>query len=95
MVPPLAYYAAYRVCLGLQQHDRQVLVHGVETGIIRRRPMVASSRCTNPSAPPESAYAGWAVPKKVNRLGALAPTVQGFFRPIESPAPTTDYEPIG
>jgi ubiquinol-cytochrome c reductase cytochrome b subunit len=27
------------------------------------------------------------VPKKMNRLGALAPTVRGFFFPIEKPAP--------
>src|SRR3712207_6441543 len=38
IVPPLAYYVTYRICLGLQQHDREVLAHGVETGIIRRTP---------------------------------------------------------
>ena len=38
IVPPLAYYVTYRICLGLQQHDREVLAHGVETGIIRRLP---------------------------------------------------------
>src|SRR5690606_36711358 len=38
VVPPLAYLLTYRMCLGLQQHDREVLVHGVETGIIRRLP---------------------------------------------------------
>ena len=26
------------ICLGLQQHDREVLAHGVETGIIKRLP---------------------------------------------------------
>jgi ubiquinol-cytochrome c reductase cytochrome b subunit len=92
VLPPLAYYAAYRICLGLQQHDRQVLTHGVETGIIRRLP---DGRFVEVHQPLGSAgtlaYAGWAVPKKMNRLGALAPTVQGFFRPIERPAPTTDY----
>jgi quinol---cytochrome-c reductase cytochrome b subunit len=36
--PPIAYFIAYRICLGLQQHDREVLTHGVETGIIRRLP---------------------------------------------------------
>ncbi|MGZ6864198.1 MAG: cytochrome bc1 complex cytochrome b subunit, partial [Blastococcus sp.] len=36
LAPPLAYYFTYRICLGLQQHDREVLAHGVETGIIRR-----------------------------------------------------------
>src|SRR5256885_689315 len=38
VVPPLAYLATYRICLGLQQHDREVLEHGVETGIIKRLP---------------------------------------------------------
>src|SRR5262249_49970628 len=38
VAPPLAYYITYRLCLSLQQHDREVLVHGVETGIIRRLP---------------------------------------------------------
>ncbi len=37
-MPPLAYYVTYRICLGLQQHDREVLAHGVETGIIKRLP---------------------------------------------------------
>jgi ubiquinol-cytochrome c reductase cytochrome b subunit len=38
VLPPLAYWVSYRICLGLQQHDREVLVHGVETGIIKRLP---------------------------------------------------------
>src|SRR3954467_9145654 len=38
VLPPLMYFIAVRVCLGLQQHDREVLAHGVETGIIRRLP---------------------------------------------------------
>src|SRR5690606_40011089 len=38
IVPPIAYWVTYRVCLGLQQHDREVLAHGVETGIIKRLP---------------------------------------------------------
>src|SRR3954462_10494810 len=32
ILPPLAYLLTYRVCLGLQRHDRAVLEHGVETG---------------------------------------------------------------
>ena len=34
VLPPLAYLVAYRVCLGLQRHDREVLEHGVETGMV-------------------------------------------------------------
>jgi ubiquinol-cytochrome c reductase cytochrome b subunit len=83
LLPPLAYYVVYRLCLGLQQHDRQVLVHGVETGIIRRLP---DGRFVEVHQPlPALEYAGVAVPKKVNHLGALPPAVEGFFRPIEGP----------
>ena len=31
-------------------------------------------------------YAGWVVPKKMNRLGALGPAIKGFFFPVEKPA---------
>ncbi|MEV0567720.1 ubiquinol-cytochrome c reductase cytochrome b subunit [Dactylosporangium sp. NPDC050588] len=101
VLPPLAYYVAYRVALGLQQHDREVLAHGVETGIIRRLPDGKFVEIHQPlpsgngHAPAEEAhgeahgldYAGWVVPKKMNRLGALAPTVKGFFYPIEKAGP--------
>jgi ubiquinol-cytochrome c reductase cytochrome b subunit len=93
IVPPLAYYVAYRVCLALQQHDREVLAHGVETGIIRRLPDGGFVEIHQPLAAgdnghhPELEYAGAPVPKKMNRLGALLPTVKGFFYPIEKPAP--------
>jgi ubiquinol-cytochrome c reductase cytochrome b subunit len=92
VIPPLAYYLTYRVCLGLQQHDREVLVHGVETGIIRRLPDGRFIEVHQPLAAPdgdghgELEYAGWVVPKKMNRLGALGPAIKGFFRPIERPA---------
>ena len=38
VVPPMAYCVTYRVCLGLQRPDREVLEHGIETGIIKRLP---------------------------------------------------------
>ena len=38
VLPPLAYWVSYRVCLGLQRSDRAVLEHGIETGIIKRLP---------------------------------------------------------
>jgi ubiquinol-cytochrome c reductase cytochrome b subunit len=97
--PPVAYWIAYRVCLGLQQHDREVLVHGVETGIIRRLPDGKFIEVHQPLGPTddhghgELEYAGWAVPKKMNRLGALLPTVRGFFFPIERPGPQAPVSP--
>jgi ubiquinol-cytochrome c reductase cytochrome b subunit len=92
LVPPIAYYLAYRMCLGLQQHDREVLAHGVETGIIRRLPDGRFVEVHQPLSAPgadghgELEYSGWVVPKKMNRLGALGPAIRGFFYPIERPA---------
>jgi ubiquinol-cytochrome c reductase cytochrome b subunit len=92
ILPPLAYYVTYRVCLGLQQHDRQVLVHGVETGIIKRLPDGRFVEVHQPLAATDAhghgelEYAGWTVPKKMNRLGAIAPAIKGFFVPIERPS---------
>jgi ubiquinol-cytochrome c reductase cytochrome b subunit len=91
LVPPLAYFIAYRICLGLQQHDREVLAHGVETGIIRRLPDGRFIEVHQPLGAGEHGhgleYVGAPVPKKMNRLGAVAPAVRGFFYPIEKGAP--------
>ncbi|MEE6307205.1 cytochrome bc complex cytochrome b subunit [Plantactinospora veratri] len=92
VLPPLAYYITYRICLGLQQHDREVLAHGVETGIIRRLPNGQFVEVHQPlgrtdeHGHSELEYVGWVVPKKMNRLGALGPAIRGFFYPIEKPA---------
>jgi ubiquinol-cytochrome c reductase cytochrome b subunit len=92
LLPPVAYWLTYRACLGFQQHDREVLVHGVETGIVKRLPDGRFIEVHQPLAEPdehgrpELEYAGWTVPKKMNRLGALVPTVKGFFVPIEEPS---------
>ncbi|WP_426513494.1 cytochrome b [Dactylosporangium sp. McL0621] len=97
ILPPLAYYVAYRIALGLQQHDREVVAHGIETGIIRRLPdgrfvevhqplpLAGNGWGAGEKHVPE--YSGWVVPKKLNRIGGLAPTVRGFFFPIEKSAP--------
>ncbi len=93
IIPPLAYFVAYRIALGLQQHDREVLAHGVETGIIRRDPDGRFYEVHQPLGPvddhghSELEYAGWVVPKKMNRVGGLLPTLRGFFKPVESPTP--------
>ncbi len=36
--PIIAYILTKRICLGLQRKDRELLEHGVETGIIRQQP---------------------------------------------------------
>ena len=92
ILPPLGYYVAHRTALGLQQHDREVLVHGIETGIIKRSIDGRFYEVHQPLAEPDGHghpaldYAGWVVPKKMNRVGALLPTVRGFFFPVEKPA---------
>jgi ubiquinol-cytochrome c reductase cytochrome b subunit len=88
ILPPLAYYLAHRICLGLQQHDREVLAHGVETGIIRMTPDGRFEEIHQPLGK-DLEYTGWVVPKKMNRLGALPPAVRGFFVPIERPGQPT------
>lgn len=100
LLPPLAYYVTHRICLGLQQHDREVLAHGVETGIIRRQPDGRFVEVHQPLADGgdghgELPYAGWVVPKKMNRLGALGPAIRGFFFPIERPADPAPPPAVG
>ena len=36
--PAVAFIATRRICLGLQRKDRELLEHGLETGIIRQMP---------------------------------------------------------
>jgi ubiquinol-cytochrome c reductase cytochrome b subunit len=92
-IPPLAYFVTYRIALGLQQHDREVLAHGVETGIIKRSIDGRFYEVHQPLGPVDEhghthlEYANAPVPKKMNRLGALVPAVRGFFRPVEKAAP--------
>jgi ubiquinol-cytochrome c reductase cytochrome b subunit len=90
VAPPVAYFVAYRMCLALQQHDREVLAHGVETGIIRRLPDGRFIEVHQPLAVSHNGhaqleYTETPVPKKMNQLGVLVPALRGFFRPIEKP----------
>ncbi|MEU7876017.1 ubiquinol-cytochrome c reductase cytochrome b subunit [Dactylosporangium sp. NPDC049140] len=103
ILPPLAYYVTYRIALGLQQSDREVLAHGVETGIIRRLPdgrfievhqpvpLAGAGRAAEERRGPE--YVDWVVAKKLNRIDAFAPAARGFFVPIEKAAPPKPARP--
>jgi ubiquinol-cytochrome c reductase cytochrome b subunit len=89
VLPPLAYVATYRLCLGLQRHDREVLEHGVETGIIKRLPTGEFIEVHQPLGPLDDhghgtlSYAGAPVPKRMNRLGTgPLNRVRGFFYPV-------------
>ncbi|WP_040841149.1 cytochrome bc1 complex cytochrome b subunit [Nocardia brevicatena] len=88
VAPPLAYYATYRFCLGLQRSDRSVLEHGIETGIIKRllhgeyiEVHQSLGRVDEHGHPVPLEYAGASVPKKMNKLGAAgSPGIGSFLR---------------
>ena len=92
VLPPLAYVLTYRICLGLQKHDREVLEHGIETGVIRRLPHGEFIEVHQPLGPVDEhghgilAYGGAPVPKKMNQIGGARRAIRGFFTPIEEPA---------
>jgi ubiquinol-cytochrome c reductase cytochrome b subunit len=84
VLPPVAYWVTYRWCLGLQRADRQVLEHGVETGIVRRLPHGEFIEIHQPLAgvdhhghPIPLEYQGAPVPKKMNTLGSAGSPVPG------------------
>jgi ubiquinol-cytochrome c reductase cytochrome b subunit len=92
VLPPIAYVLTYRICLGLQKHDREVLEHGIETGVIRRLPHGEFIEVHQPLGPVDEhghgqlTYGGAPVPKKMNQVGAARRAIRGFFSPIEEPA---------
>ncbi|CAM3997255.1 cytochrome b [Smaragdicoccus niigatensis] len=76
IVPPIAYYVAYRWALGLQRQDRAILEHGIETGIVKRLPHGEFIEIHQPLGPVDDhghplplSYQGAAVPHKMNQLG--------------------------
>ncbi|MGI5501795.1 cytochrome bc1 complex cytochrome b subunit [Lentzea sp. CA-135723] len=84
ILPPIAYFISYRVCIGLQRGDREVLEHGVETGIIKRLPHGEFIEIHQPLGPVDDhghpiplAYQGASVPKKMNKLGSAGHPVAG------------------
>jgi ubiquinol-cytochrome c reductase cytochrome b subunit len=89
-LPPLAYLLTYRVCLGLERHDREVLEHGVETGIIKMLPTGEFIEVHQPLGPVDEhghgklSYAGAPVPKRMSELGAASPLrrIRGFLYPV-------------
>ena len=89
LAPPLAYVITYRWCIGLQRSDREVLQHGVETGIMRRDAYGDYVELHQPlggvdehgHATPLD-YQGAPLPKKMNKLGSAGTAARGsLFRP--------------
>ena len=77
VLPPLVYFITYRWALSLQRSDREVLEHGIETGIIRREPAGAYIEIHQPLGPVDEhghpiplPYQGAALPKRMNKLGS-------------------------
>ena len=84
VLPPIAYYVTYRMCIGLQRSDRAVLEHGIETGIIKRLPHGEFIEVHQPLGPVDDhghpiplEYQGASVPKKMNKLGSAGHPVPG------------------
>src|ERR1700712_3107073 len=92
VLPPIVYVLTYRICLGLQQHDREVLEHGIETGMIRRLPSGEFIEVHQPLGPVDAhghgllAYGGAPVPKRMNHVGGARRAIRGFFSPVEEPS---------
>src|SRR5215217_6618067 len=99
IMPPIAYYLTYRLCLGLQRGDREVLEHGVETGIIKRLPHGEFIELHQPLGPVDShghaiplEYQGATVPKKMNKLGSAGHAVAGSTWTPDPPEETLALE---
>ncbi|GAA3012222.1 cytochrome bc1 complex cytochrome b subunit [Actinokineospora diospyrosa] len=95
VLPPIAYFLTYRICLGLQRSDREVLEHGVETGIIKRLPHGEFIEIHQPLGPVDDhghplplEYQGASVPKKMNKLGSAGAPVQGSWLTPDPPEET-------
>ncbi|MFT7837312.1 cytochrome bc complex cytochrome b subunit [Saccharothrix sp. BKS2] len=95
LLPPLAYFLTYRLCIGLQRADREVLEHGVETGIIKRLPHGEFIEVHQPLGPVDGhghplplEYQAAPVPKKMNKLGSAGHPVPGSFLTPDAPEET-------
>ncbi|OMQ10700.1 cytochrome b [Corynebacterium amycolatum] len=92
ILPPIAYFVTYRICIGLQRSDRAVLEHGIETGIINQLPDGSFIEVHQPLGPVDEhghavplEYQGAYVPKTMNELGAAGSPGRGSFFSPDSP----------
>ena len=97
LLPPLAYWVTYRMCIGLQRSDRAVLEHGIETGIIKRLPHGEFIEVHQPLAgidshghPVALEYQGAPVPKRMNQLGSSGHPVAGSLLRPDPPEETAE-----
>ena len=92
ILPPIAYFVTYRICIGLQRSDRAVLEHGIETGVINQLPDGSFIEVHQPLGPVDEhghavplEYQGAYVPKTMNELGAAGSPGRGSFFSPDSP----------
>src|SRR3954453_21405626 len=96
VVPPVIYFFTYRLCIGFERHDREVLEHGIETGIIKRLPSGEFIEVHQPLGPVdehghgELEYAGAPVPKRMNRLTNPGRKAIGFLKQVPDPGEAPD-----
>ena len=93
VLPPIVYFIAYRWAIALQRSDREVLEHGIETGIIKRLPLGAYIELHQPLGPVDEhghpiplEYQGAALPKRMNKLGAAGAPGEGSLLTADPPA---------
>ncbi|WP_295628388.1 cytochrome bc complex cytochrome b subunit [uncultured Corynebacterium sp.] len=92
LLPPIAYFVTYRICIGLQRSDRAVLEHGIETGVINQLPSGSFIEVHQPLGPVDEhghavplEYQGSYVPKTMNQLGAAGSPGRGGWFKADSP----------
>ena len=92
VLPPLVYFITYRWAISLQRSDRDVLAHGIETGIIRREAVGEYIEIHQPLGPVDShghpiplPYEGAALPKRMNKLGSAGAPGTGTVLVPDSP----------
>ncbi|KMO75025.1 cytochrome b [Mycolicibacterium chlorophenolicum] len=98
VLPAIVYYLAYRWAVSLQRSDREVLEHGIETGIIKRLPHGAYIELHQPLGPVDEhghaiplEYQGAALPKRMNKLGSAGAPGTGSFLSAD---PVSEHEAL-
>ncbi|RAS67379.1 menaquinol-cytochrome c reductase cytochrome b subunit precursor [Lentzea atacamensis] len=92
VLPPLAYFLTYRACVGLQRADREVLEHGIATGVIKRLPHGQFIEVHQPLAEKPLTYQATPLPKRMNDLGLAGRPLSGTLWRPDPPEEVTALE---
>ena len=85
VAPPVTFWVTKRICLSLQRRDRDLVLHGRETGRIIRPPR-AASRSTSRSTPTLAGTRARAAPAAAAR-GRCRPERRGLPHRPQGPSP--------